>query len=228
MITIRRSADRGHVVHDWLDSHHTFSFGGYHDPAHTGFGPLRVLNDDRVDPGAGFPPHAHRNMEIVSIVLDGALRHEDTMGNGSVIRPGDVQVMRAGRFVQHSEMNASRTEPVRFLQIWLLPRASGGEPGYAQRDFGLADGVTLVVSGDGRDGSLCVDQDADLWRVRLPAGTEHTHPVRKRRAWVHVIDGTLDVSGARLFPGDAVAVTDLSTLSLVARTAVDALLFDLP
>jgi redox-sensitive bicupin YhaK (pirin superfamily) len=228
MITIRRSAERGHVEMGWLDSHHTFSFGHYHDPRFMGFGHLRVINEDRVEPGQGFMPHGHRDMEIVSYVVDGALAHEDSTGSGGVIRPGEVQVMSAGRGIRHSEMNGSAEEPVHFLQIWLLPKAGGTEPGYAQRDFGRDPGLRLVVSPDGRDGSLPIGQDVDLHRALLPAGEGATLTLRRKRAWVQVVRGTLDVNGARLFPGDGASFTDTSALSLAAVDGdVEALAFDL-
>lgn len=227
MIEIRRSTDRGHADHGWLDSRHTFSFGGYLDPRFMGFSHLRVINQDVVAPGGGFPTHPHRNMEIVSYVVDGALEHRDTLGTGSVIRPGEVQLMSAGRGIAHSEMNHSRSEPVQFLQIWVLPREGGTDPRYEQRDFGLDDGVRLVVSPDGRDGSLTIGQDTDLHRARLPQGTSHDVDLRHTRAWVQVVRGELDVNGARLFAGDGAALSDTTRLSLVARDDVEALIFDL-
>ena len=166
---IRRSDRRGHSDHGWLDSRHTFSFADYFDPAQVGFGHLRVVNEDRVDPGHGFGSHSHGNMEIVSYVLEGGLAHRDTLGTGAVIRPGEIQLMSAGRGVSHSEMNASPTDPVHFLQIWVLPREANTEPGYQQRTLPDRDGLVLLVSPDGRDGSLVIRQDAEIWRLRLPA-----------------------------------------------------------
>ena len=227
MIDIRRSGERGHVNFGWLDSHHTFSFGSYHDPRFMGFGHLRVINEDRVRPGAGFGAHGHRDMEIISYVVDGGLAHEDSTGGKGVIRPGEVQVMSAGRGVRHAEMNGSATEPVHFLQIWLLPAATGGAPGYAQRDFGREPGLRLLVSPDGREGSLPIGQDADLHRALLPDGETATLPVRRHRAWVQVVRGTLEVNGARLNAGDGAALSEVSSLALAAVGDVEALLFDL-
>ncbi|MCA9568629.1 MAG: pirin family protein [Myxococcales bacterium] len=225
---IHPASARGHADHGWLDSHHTFSFAGYHDRRFMGFGHLRVINEDRVAPGGGFPLHPHANMEIVSYVVEGALAHEDTLGTGSVIRPGDVQLMSAGRGIAHSEMNASREEGVHFLQIWVLPAQGATAPRYDQHHFGHDPGVRLVVSPDGRDGSLTIGQDMDLHRALLPAGTDHTLPLRRNRAWVQVVRGTLDVDGARLFPGDGAAITEARALHLTARDDdVEALVFDL-
>lgn len=227
MIEIRRSKDRGHAEHGWLDSHHTFSFAEYLDPRFMGHGHLRVINEDRVEPGRGFGTHGHRNMEIVSYVIDGALGHRDTIGTGSVIRPGEVQLMSAGRGVSHSEMNASRTDPVHFLQIWVLPREGNTQPRYAQHDFGSDPGLRLVVSPDGRDGSLTIGQDTDIWRALLPAGTSERLTLRRARGWVQVVSGTLDVNGVRLYPGDGAALEDVRELALEAHDAVNALIFDL-
>jgi redox-sensitive bicupin YhaK (pirin superfamily) len=225
---IRRASARGHADHGWLDSHHTFSFAGYYDPGFMGFGPLRVINEDRVAPGRGFGSHSHRNMEIVSYVVAGGLEHRDTLGTGSVIRPGEVQVMSAGRGIAHSEMNASADEPVHFLQIWLLPAEGGGEPGYQQKAFPTDQtGIRLVVSPDGRDGSLRIKQDTDLYRVLLDEGTSRDHALRRDRAWVQVVRGELDVNGALLQPGDGLAVVDAGALTLKAHSDVEALLFDL-
>ncbi len=227
MITVRPSDARGLADHGWLRSRHTFSFGSYHDPAHMGFGHLRVINQDHVAPGEGFGTHPHRNMEIISVPTYGQLAHRDSAGHGGIILPGEVQVMSAGRSILHSEMNGSREEPVGFLQIWILPSVSGGEPRYGQKDFGEAPGRTLVVSGDGRDGSLSIKQDADLWRVRLSAGTEEAVQLLRRRAWVQVLQGDLAIDGTPLHPGDGAAITDLTSFTLRAETDVDALLFDL-
>lgn len=228
-MAIRRAGERGHAQHGWLDSWHTFSFAGYHDPRFMGFGHLRVINQDRVAAGAGFPAHPHRNMEIVTYVIEGALAHRDTLGTGSVIRPGEVQRMTAGRGIAHSEMNGSKTDPVHFLQIWILPAAGNTEPGYDQRDFGLADddGLRLVVSPDGRDGSLSIGQDVDIHRALLLEGAAASLPLRHDRAWVQVIRGPLEVQGALLQPGDGLAVVGATSLALKAHGAVEALLFDL-
>ncbi len=227
MITIRRSQDRGRVTMGWLDSHHTFSFGNYHDPRHMGFGHLRVINDDVVQPGRGFGTHGHRNMEIVSYPVHGGLEHRDSTGGGGVIRHGQVQVMSAGRGIAHSEMNASATESVRFLQIWLLPEKGGTEPHYEDRHFPLTDGFTLLASPDARDGSLRIGQDTDVYRLMLPSEQPSELKLRHTRAWVQVIHGTLDVNGARLFPGDGASFTDTTALSFTADGDVEALVFDL-
>jgi quercetin 2,3-dioxygenase len=226
-IDIRKANDRGDADHGWLKSRHTFSFGGYHDPRHMGFGALRVINEDRVQPSRGFGTHPHRDMEIVSYVVSGELGHRDTIGTGSVIRPGEVQLMSAGSGIAHSEMNPSPTTPVHFLQIWLIPERNGTAPRYDQRDFGRDPGLRLVASPDGRDGSLRIGQDVDLHRALLPAGETANVALRHRRAWVQVIRGTLDVDGTALSAGDAAAVTDATALALRADSEVEALVFDL-
>jgi redox-sensitive bicupin YhaK (pirin superfamily) len=221
---IRRATERGHADWGWLDTHHTFSF----DPAMMGFGHLRVINEDRVTGGHGFDTHPHRNMEIISYVVDGALAHKDTTGSGGVLRHGDVQTMSAGRGVAHSERNGSPTETVHFLQIWLLPAAMETEPTYGQRHFPLTDrGPRLVVSPDGRDGSMPIGQDTDLWRLLLDDGEELTHAVARRRVWIQVVTGTLSVGEHLLHSGDGLAVVDAEALTLHAKGEVEALLFDL-
>ncbi len=227
MISLRPANQRGHADFGWLDSHHSFSFGSYYDPAYMGFGHLRVINEDRVAPGRGFPPHGHRNMEIISYVVDGALAHRDSTGTGSVIRPGDVQVMSAGRGIRHSEMNGSDTDAVHFLQIWLLPKDAGTEPGYAERHFPRQDGLTLLVSPDGRDGSLRIRQDVDLHRALLRSGDTIELPLRRTRAWVQVVRGELELNGALLRAGDGAAVTETGPLRLAAHQQAEALVFDL-
>lgn len=225
---IRRAADRGHADHGWLDTNHTFSFAGYYDPRFMGFGALRVINQDRVSGGRGFGAHPHRDMEIISYVVDGALEHRDTMGTGSVIRPGEVQVMSAGTGVAHSEFNHSQSESVHFLQIWVLPRNAGNTPRYDQKAFPEAGApVTLVVSGDGRAGSLQIDQDVDLYRVLLDKDATEEVTLAHDRAWVQVIAGELVVNDVILKPGDGLAVVDASTISMSANDDVHALLFDL-
>ncbi len=226
-LVVRPSSERGRANHGWLDSHHTFSFADYRDPRHMGFSDLRVINEDRVAPGQGFGRHPHRDMEIVSYVVSGQLGHRDTLGNGSVIRPGEVQRMSAGTGLQHSELNPSPTEPVHFLQIWILPDRPNRQPGYAQRDFGREPGLTLVVSPDGRDGSLTIGQDADLWRALLPDGGRATVKLRHRRSWVQVVKGDLEVGGQRLHPGDGARLEDVSEVDLRAHGEVEALIFDL-
>lgn len=228
MITLRPSPQRGQADFGWLDSRHTFSFGHYYDPLHMGFGALRVINEDKVTPGAGFGTHGHRNMEIISYVVQGALAHRDSTGTGSVITPGDVQLMSAGRGIQHSEMNGSKTEGVHFLQIWIQPNVMNTEPGYAERRFASTEGLTLLVSPDGRDGSLSMKQDADLHRAILPTGGTARLELRRNRAWVQVVHGELDVNGARLRAGDGAALDEVTALDLVARAPTEALLFDLP
>jgi len=231
MLNIRKSEERGHAQHGWLDSHHTFSFASYHDPRFMGFGHLRVINEDRVLPGQGFGTHPHRDMEILTYVLEGELQHRDSMGNGSVIRPGDVQHMSAGSGVTHSEYNPSKTESVHFLQIWILPQSSGGAPSYDQRHFAVGDRqnrLRLVASADGRDGSIRVRQNISLYASVLEPGAtvEHTIPTG-RKAWVQVARGTLDLEGRQLSAGDGVATDDPSTLNLRATSAAEVLLFDL-
>lgn len=227
---IRRAAARGQADHGWLHSQHSFSFAGYHDPAFMGFGALRVINQDRVAPGRGFGTHPHRDMEIISYVIAGALEHRDTLGTGSVITPGEVQLMSAGRGIAHSERNHAADAPVEFLQIWILPRERGGEPGYQQRRFPPDDGGPLrrVVSPDGAGGTLRVKQDMDLLRLLLPAGGGVTHRPARGRVWVQVVRGTLDVAGVRLFGGDGLAVTQARDLAFTAPDAgAEALVFDL-
>ncbi|MBX7191155.1 MAG: pirin family protein [Sandaracinaceae bacterium] len=232
MIKIRRAAERGHADHGWLDSHHTFSFAGYHDPAHMGFRNLRVINDDRVAPGRGFGTHGHRDMEIVSYVLEGALEHRDSMKNGSVIRRGDVQRMSAGRGVMHSEMNGSRTEPVHFLQIWILPAKAGIDPGYEQKHFSDADKrgrLRLVASPDGRDGSVTVHTDALLYAGLFTEGESATHALAPgRHAWIHVAEGRARVNGTELSAGDALALSDEPNVEIVGLASAEILVFDLP
>lgn len=232
MIIERAAHARGHVRAGWLDSRHTFSFGGYYDPAWMGFGPLRVINEDRVDPGAGFPPHRHANMEILSYVLGGALSHRDSSGGGGVIRPGELQWMSAGHGVEHSEFNASPSEPVHFLQIWIQPDRLNAAPAYAQRDASpLADAWTLLASPDGRDGSLAIRQDARLLGARLGAGERIGHAFDpQRRYWLQVIRGAVAVGERRLAAGDALGFVDESAALELAGDddGGEVLLFDLP
>ena len=229
MITVRRSSERGHFDHGWLDTRHTFSFADYHDPEHMGFRSLRVLNEDRVRPGQGFGTHGHRDMEILSVVLEGALAHRDSMGNGSVIRPGDVQRMTAGTGVRHSEFNASATEPVHFLQIWILPDRDGLAPGYEQRHVPAAerhDRLRLVASPDGADGSLTVHQDARVYATSIGPDADVRHPIAPgRHAFVQVTAGSLDLNGVELVEGDGAALSGEAEVRL--RGAGEALVFDL-
>jgi len=230
-IVMRQAADRGHADHGWLDTRHTFSFASYYDPRFVGFRALRVINEDRVAPGQGFPTHAHRDMEIISYVLEGGLEHRDSLGTGSVIRPGDVQRMSAGTGVRHSEFNASPSEPVHFLQIWIEPATSGIAPGYEQKAFSDEDKrgrLRLVASPDGADGSVTIHQDARAYATRLAPGVEVVHRLAPgRHAWVQVARGALSLGGQRLGQGDGAAVSDESTLKLVGNKDAEALVFDL-
>ena len=228
---IRRSEERGSANLGWLDSRHSFSFGGYFDPRHMGFGPLRVINEDRVAPGGGFPTHPHRDMEIISYVLDGALEHKDSTGEHSVIRPGDVQRMSAGTGVRHSEFNASETEPVHFLQIWILPERNGQTPSYEEKAFDAAETrgrLRLIGSRDGRAGSVTIHQDVDLYATRLTGGENLTHKLAKGRlAWVQLIDGELEINGDSLRAGDGLAVEGADELRLASPSGAHALVFDM-
>ena len=230
MIVLRPAAERGRAEYGWLDSRHSFSFGSYHDERHMGFGALRVINEDRVAPGAGFDTHGHRDMEIVSYVLEGALEHRDSIGTGSVIRPGEVQRMTAGTGIRHSEFNASRTAPVHFLQIWILPDRTGLPPGYEQKAFPAAERqgrLRLVASRDGREGSLRLHQDVDLYAATLPAETSLRFPLRPgRRAWLQVARGAVRLDDTRLAAGDGAAITDQASLELAGEGG-EILLFDL-
>jgi redox-sensitive bicupin YhaK (pirin superfamily) len=230
MITVRPANERGHAEHGWLDSRHTFSFADYYDPRQMGFRSLRVINEDRVSPESGFGTHPHRDMEIVSYVLEGELAHKDSMGTGSVIRPGDVQRMSAGTGVLHSEWNHSNSEPVHFLQIWILPEKQGIEPGYEQKSFGdeTKNRLRLVASRDGRDGSVTIHQDAELYAARLDAGKEAVRELRPgRHAWVQVARGSVELNGTKLAAGDGAAVSDEKRLVLRATAPAEVLLFDL-
>lgn len=231
MITPRPANERGSAHLDWLDSRHSFSFGHYHDAAHQGFGPLRVINEDWIRPGAGFPTHGHRDMEIITYVIEGALAHKDSTGSGSVIRPGDVQHMSAGTGIRHSEFNASGTEPAHLLQIWIMPDETGIDPGYAEKhfDFDLARGaLQLVASKNGRDGSLPIHQDADLYAARLDAGASLTHsPKPRRKIWIQVVAGTLLVNDIPASTGDGLALSGETQVRLSAETDAEILLFDM-
>jgi hypothetical protein len=230
MITVRRATERGHADHGWLESYHTFSFAGYRDPRHMGFHDLRVINEDRVQPGRGFATHAHEDMEIISYVLDGALAHKDSLGTGSVIRPGDVQRMSAGTGVRHSEFNHSSAELVHFLQIWILPARRGLPPSYEQRAFTTderANRWRVVASPDARDGSVTVHQDTTLFATLLDEGKSIEHVLApERHAWLQVARGELDLNGVRLVEGDGAALTNERALVATARQPTEALLFD--
>jgi redox-sensitive bicupin YhaK (pirin superfamily) len=231
MITRRPSAERGRTRLGWLDGRHSFSFGDYFDPAQMGYRTLRVLNDDRVAAGGGFDPHPHRDMEILTYMLDGALEHKDSMGNGSVIRPGEIQRMSAGTGVVHSERNASRTEPVRLLQIWIVPRTRGRAPGYEQTSLApkdLADRLHLAASGTAGRGAVTIDQDADLWIGRLASGAAVRHAFAAgRHGWLQVARGEVDVNGVALAEGDGAAISDEREIAVSARAPAEVLLFDL-
>jgi quercetin 2,3-dioxygenase len=231
MLVIRRSADRGRAKLDWLDSRHTFSFADYYDPMHMGFSDLRVINEDRVQPGAGFPTHGHRDMEIITYVLEGALEHKDSIGNGSVIRPGDVQRMSAGTGVRHSEYNRSKSELVHFLQIWILPNVTGLPPSYEQMHFddtALRGGLRLIASPDGRQGSVTLQQDALLYAARLDAGQSVEYIASEsRKAYVQVARGRVTLNRDSLATGDGVAISAGSLLHFSASQATELLLFDL-
>lgn len=230
MITIRQSKDRGQANFGWLDSHHTFSFGHYHDPEHMGFGPLRVINDDRVLAGSGFDTHGHRDMEIISYVLEGAMEHKDSMGNGSVMRPGEVQIMSAGTGVRHSEFNHSKSEDVHFFQIWIMPETDGLTPSYAQKDFSeVRNGkLALVAAGDAREGALKINQNADLYASIVSEGDKLTHTFAPARiGWLQVASGQLLLNGEQLNEGDGAAISDESTVTIEAKSAAEFLLFDM-
>ena len=229
--TLRKSDERGHADHGWLDTYHTFSFASYLDPRHMGFRALRVINEDRVQPGQGFGTHGHQDMEILTVVLSGALEHKDSLGTGSVIRPGDVQRMSAGRGVLHSEFNPSRDEPVHLLQIWILPEERGIDPSYEQKAFvpeGRRDRLRLLASQDGRDGALTIHQDAALYDLTLSEGRTVEHTLGARHAWIQVTRGRVRVGGEALGPGDGLAVSEAPTLAIEGlEPESDLLLFDL-
>jgi len=230
MITVRKSEERGHAQHGWLDSHHTFSFADYYDPAQTNFQDLRVINEDRVAPEMGFGMHPHRNMEIITYVVNGALRHSDSMGNTAVMRAGDVQRISAGTGILHSEVNDSSTEPVHFLQIWIMPDRKDATPGYAEKSFATAapGKLHLIASKAGTDGSITINQDTNLYLGKLTGGDAVKQTIgAKRHAWLQLVKGELEVNGTRLTPGDAAAVSDTDVLTISARKPSDFLLFDL-
>lgn len=231
MKTLRRAADRGHFDHGWLKTSHTFSFADYHDPAHDHFQALRVMNEDVVAPGAGFGMHPHRDMEIVTYVLSGALEHKDSMGNGEVLRPGELQRMSAGTGIRHSEFNPSPTEPVHLYQIWLFPEQKGLTPSYEQKGFPAAERhnrLRVVASPTAREGSLKINQDAELFLATLDDGVSLRHELKPgRHAWLQVLRGTVQVGDQALIAGDGLAVSDEPALALAAKGASEVLLFDL-
>lgn len=232
MIEIRKANERGHAQFPALDSWHTFSFGHYHDPQQMGWGPLRVINDDTVQPGGGFPPHGHNNMEIISYVLDGALAHQDSTGGSSTIRPGDVQVMSAGTGVVHSEFNGSETEPVHFLQIWITPKFTGIEPSYRERHFSAEEKrgrLRLIASPDERDGSLRIWQDAYVYSGLIDGDERIDHTVEAgRRAYIHVAQGEVALNGKRLSAGDGARLAGNAVVHLTDGQDAEVLVFDLP
>jgi len=232
MQQVRRGDQRGYADHGWLKSFHTFSFAEYFDPEHVDFGALRVINEDRVQPGAGFGTHAHRDMEILSYVLSGELAHRDSMGNGSTIRPGDVQRMSAGRGVQHSEFNGSTSAPVHFLQIWIVPNQRGIEPGYEERHFSVQERrgrLRLIASADRADGSVLIHQDARVYAGLFDAGERASLAIAPgRRTYLHVARGSISANGTALAAGDALKLTDAATLELADGQAAEVLVFDLP
>jgi redox-sensitive bicupin YhaK (pirin superfamily) len=230
MVTVRRSADRGHANHGWLDSHHTFSFADYFDPEHVQFRALRVINEDRVSGGQGFGRHPHRDMEIISYVVSGLLEHQDSMGNRAVMKAGDVQRISAGTGVVHSEYNGSPVDPVHFLQIWIMPDRNGVKPDYAERSFGdiAPGGLNLIASGSAKEGALHINQDADVYVAKIDAGGAIEHAFAGGRAgWVQLIEGELSVNGTQLQAGDGAAVTDEQQVQLKAQQPAHFLLFDL-
>jgi redox-sensitive bicupin YhaK (pirin superfamily) len=230
MIQLRKSNERGHANHGWLDAHHTFSFADYYDPQHTHFRDLRVINEDRVAPEMGFGMHPHRDMEIITYVISGSLRHRDSMGNTAVMRAGDVQRISAGSGITHSEVNDSPAEPVHLLQIWILPDHKNTKPSYAQQSFARAKSgqLNLVASKSGREESISINQDADLYLGKLKEGDVLKYDVSAgRHAWLQLVEGSLTVNDIQLQAGDAVAISKTESLAISARQASDFLLFDL-
>ena len=232
MITIRKANERGHFNHGWLNTYHTFSFDQYYDPRYMGFRVLRVINEDFVSEGRGFPMHAHRDMEIITYILEGALQHEDSMGNGSIIRPGDVQRMSAGTGVRHSEKNPSPSDPVHLLQIWILPHTVGLDPGYEQKAFTEEERLNklrLIASEDGSDGSVLIHQDASLFASIIDEGKRVTHSMPETRyGWLQVARGAVEVNGERADQGDGAVIVGESNIEVTAHERAEILLFDLP
>jgi len=232
MIELRKAADRGHANHGWLDSHHTFSFANYFDPAQMGWRVLRVINDDTVEAGQGFGTHGHRDMEIISYVLQGELAHKDSMGSGSVIRHGDIQLMSAGTGVRHSEFNASQTDPVHFLQIWIVPKFTGVKPNYQEKFFAPEDKrgkLKLVISPDGRDGSLSIVQDTLIHAALLDGSERISYEVAPgRHAYLHVAQGSLQLNDQPMHAGDGAKITGETALQMTEGRSAEFLLFDLP
>jgi hypothetical protein len=231
MIAIRKAEERGHANHGWLNSYHTFSFANYYDPKHMGFRALQVINEDRVTPGRGFGTHGHRDMEIITYVLEGAIEHKDSLGTGSVIQPGEVQRMSAGTGIMHSEFNHSKTQPVHFLQIWLLPESEGLPPSYEQRNFSPAKTpgkLHLVGAKDGRENAVTIHQDVDLYAAVLKAGDRISHSLKpQRHAWVQVARGAIILNGSALDTSDGAAISNETDVVIEATTDAEILLFDL-
>ena len=231
MITLRKADQRGHANHGWLDSHHSFSFADYYDPAHMGFSALRVINEDRIDGGQGFPTHPHRDMEIITYVVEGALAHKDSMGNTTEMKPGEVQTMSAGTGVRHSEFNHLKDQKTHLLQIWITPAKEGIAPAYGQKkfEFEKAKGMTLVVSQKGIDGSLPINQDANIYVAKWQKGESSEFKIKQgRRVWIQIVKGSIEVGGKILSAGDALGVTEEELLKMQAGEASEFLFFDLP
>lgn len=230
-LSIRRANERGHADHGWLNSHHTFSFANYYDPEQMGFRSLRVINDDRVAPGQGFGTHPHRDMEIFSYVLEGALQHKDSLGNGRVLKPGEIQIMSAGRGVAHSEFNPSPDQPLHFLQIWIQPSERGLAPSYTEwrpKASQINAAKVLVISPDGREDSATIHQDAEVYRIRLQPGQTVKHELKAGRgAWLQIAEGALTLNGVALTTGDGASTEEPGTLTMTAAERTEALLFDL-
>ncbi len=231
MHTVRKAKDRGHANHGWLDSYHTFSFADYYDPRHMSFGALRVINEDVIDGGSGFPTHGHRDMEIITYIVEGALEHKDSMGTSAVIRPGEVQTMSAGTGVRHSEFNHLKDQKTHLFQIWIMPAKEGIAPAYGQKkfEFEKAKGMTLVVSQKGLDGSLPINQDANIYVAKWKNGESSEFKIKQgRKAWIQMVKGTIQVNGKTLSEGDALGVTDEELLKMQANESSELLFFDLP
>jgi len=228
MLALRKANDRGHANFGWLDSRHTFSFASYYDPGHMGISELRVINDDWVSPGMGFETHPHRDMEIISYVVEGSIEHKDTMGFHTVLKAGDVQVMSAGSGIRHSEFNPSATENLNFLQIWIRPDTHGLKPAYYEKNFSEAKGVTLIASADARDGSLKVNQDISLYKLKFDHQNEQLNISAQRTFYLHMVAGEMVVNGETLLTGDGMTITDEERLTLDISNQAEALLFDLP
>jgi len=231
MLTIRKADERGVTKIAWLDSRHTFSFGDYRDPDHMNFGPLRVINEDVIAGGGGFQPHPHRDMEIVTYILSGALRHKDSLGNGSIIRPGEIQKMSAGSGIVHAEFNASQERPTHLLQIWIMPSKAGIQPGYEQKTIdpqSVANKFARIAAPDPLPSEVSIVQDAEIWAAKLDADVEAIHPLKPgRRAWVQVARGEVEVNGQALKAGDAAGITDGASIAVHARAPSEVLLFDM-